>query len=488
MINRFLIALACLFLISCSNTPKSGEPASREPQSEQQVHAEEYAKHEQTFQNLMKAEAPTEKEKNIIRAKKVAAYLKRQMGFFYIGQGMVNTFDKELDRLYQQKTKKPQADINTDSLRKLQFELNISREFIERNLHELQFIYSRLLEEAHKEGGLQTASKWTLSSMDTFLEKGWKKGDQWAVLSLAQEFESINTEFKVTNPNVKTMDFSRYTKLNSAQRNAAYQQSLKFYESRRKRAVDSFIQKEWDEHSQSQEDRRKEVSQERTPQAVGPYPDSGSAGNMNGSNFEPGVWALTFDDGPHPKHTRGMLDALQRGGYKGTFFWLTKNMKMYPGILQEVHNEQSRRASHSYSHANLPKLSETALSYEIEQAAQDFEQVIGARPTFFRCPYGACGPNGSRIRQKISEGGMIHAMWNVDSLDWQDKNPHSIFERVKKQMVVNGRGIVLFHDIHAQSVEATKLVVDYIKERGDWQVLPLDEIVQMKTGSNYPSP
>jgi peptidoglycan/xylan/chitin deacetylase (PgdA/CDA1 family) len=173
---------------------------------------------------------------------------------------------------------------------------------------------------------------------------------------------------------------------------------------------------------------------------------------------------------------------------KGHFFWLSQNMKLYPELIQSAENAGFRRSSHSFTHANLPKLSEAGLTHEIDDAADVFEELVGQRPTFFRCPYGACAGNGSRIRQHIANQKMIHVAWNVDSLDWQDKNPYTIFERVKKQMEIQGRGIVLFHDIHPQSVEALKMVMAYIKNKKDWQVVTLDEAVKAETGRDYPSP
>ena len=56
---------------------------------------------------------------------------------------------------------------------------------------------------------------------------------------------------------------------------------------------------------------------------------------------------------------------------------------------------------------------------------------------------------------------MIHVFWNVDSLDWKDKNPETILARVKKAMAAEKKGIILFHDIHPQSVEASKLVLKW---------------------------
>ena len=63
----------------------------------------------------------------------------------------------------------------------------------------------------------------------------------------------------------------------------------------------------------------------------------------------------------------------------------------------------------------------------------------------------------------ISDLGMIHVFWNVDTLDWQDKDPDSVVARAQKQMKAAGHGVILFHDIHPQSVIASKKLVEWSK-------------------------
>jgi hypothetical protein len=45
-------------------------------------------------------------------------------------------------------------------------------------------------------------------------------------------------------------------------------------------------------------------------------------------------------------------------------------------------------------------------------------------------------------------------MWNIDSLDWADPVPSSIADRVLRSVDKEGRGIILFHDIHERTVKA----------------------------------
>ncbi|MBA2403595.1 MAG: polysaccharide deacetylase family protein, partial [Bdellovibrionales bacterium] len=124
-------------------------------------------------------------------------------------------------------------------------------------------------------------------------------------------------------------------------------------------------------------------------------------------------------------------------------------------------------ASHSYDHAQLTKVGPAALEKQIGGSKKIIEAKLGKPVKLFRLPYGA-GVSVASVRAKIAEHGMVHVFWNVDTLDWQDKNPTSIFNRTVKQMNASAKnnGVVLFHDIHAQSVTASTMLMDYfIKQK-----------------------
>jgi len=215
------------------------------------------------------------------------------------------------------------------------------------------------------------------------------------------------------------------------------------------------------------------------------FPSVTSSGNVMGLVFPKGVWALTYDDGPNPVHTPVIAKNLEELGIKATFFWLAENVVRYQSIVDMIGEKGHSRANHSWSHAQLPKLDGAGLQKEIVQSTSVEEKAYGEKLRFFRCPYGA-GNSVTRIRQMIANLNMIHVFWNVDTLDWQDKDPESIVARSKKQMLAAGHGVVLFHDIHPQSVIASKKLVEWSKKfKGTadeirWVTLP--EIVDEMNG------
>lgn len=206
-------------------------------------------------------------------------------------------------------------------------------------------------------------------------------------------------------------------------------------------------------------DSSQESNESINPTKIEPSP--GSNGNITGNQFPEGTWALTYDDGPHPTRTLEIVNTLEKKSIKATFFWLARNaisnQEVVAQVVERAKSGQLSLQNHSFTHANLVKLKDADLDYEIIESNRQLAKQYEKNPTFFRCPYGS-GVNNAAIRNRIAQEKMIHAFWNVDSLDWQDKNPASIVDRVKSQMKKEKKGIILFHDIHAQTVESTKLL------------------------------
>ncbi len=191
-------------------------------------------------------------------------------------------------------------------------------------------------------------------------------------------------------------------------------------------------------------------------------PGRGSAGQINGGEFPKNTWALTYDDGPHKLHTEKILTVLNAFNIKATFFWVAENVVKLGSVISQVEQGGHSIQNHSYTHANLTKATDLALGFEVSVANQIMQDHFQTDPRFFRMPYGS-GSSNARVRKKVASEKLISALWNVDSLDWQDKNPASVAERVRKQMVKLGRGIVLFHDIQGHTADASALLLKAVK-------------------------
>lgn len=195
------------------------------------------------------------------------------------------------------------------------------------------------------------------------------------------------------------------------------------------------------------------------------YPSVGRDGNITGNTFPNGVWSLTFDDGPRSKRTEAVVDNLYSLGMKASFFMLTREAKKFKSSVDYVADAQMEVALHSYNHKDLNKANLTTIEYEVGTALKDLEELSKSKITLFRLPYGS-GLRNTPLRSKIASHNLIHIFWNVDTLDWKDKNPESIFKRTLLQMKKSPKnsGVILFHDIHSQTVTASKMVMEYLSK------------------------
>lgn len=213
------------------------------------------------------------------------------------------------------------------------------------------------------------------------------------------------------------------------------------------------------------------------------FPSTGKPGNIVGSEFPSKVWSLTFDDGPKAATTPIILENLKKHGLKATFFQLTSAAKANPQINKELREAGMEIASHSYTHQQLTKVSGKSLDKEITTAARELSELHQRPIKFFRLPYGA-GVNNSEIREKIAASKMIHVFWNIDTLDWMAQPPEKIVERTLALMKKTPKdaGVLLFHDIHMRTAEATPKIMEYLKQESR-RVCTLEEIVdQMNKG------
>ena len=193
-----------------------------------------------------------------------------------------------------------------------------------------------------------------------------------------------------------------------------------------------------------------------------------------GKTLPPKTIVLTFDDGPHPKYTDEIRAILKRYDVPGTFFQVGNNLGALDakgasrlGPLADVDRRLLKDGfvigNHSFSHAQLTKLHEQALTDEVAKTDTLLQSVSSERAPIFRFPYGARNKEGLDVLSGLK---LKSIMWNIDSLDWADPVPASVADRVLKAIDKEKRGIVLFHDIHPRAIQALPIVLDRLKADG----------------------
>jgi len=187
-----------------------------------------------------------------------------------------------------------------------------------------------------------------------------------------------------------------------------------------------------------------------------------------GLRLPPKTVVLTFDDGPHRVYSDEIAAILQQYGVPAVFFEVGRNLGTVDaggvahlgpqaGTSRSLLKDGFVLANHSYTHSQLSKMTGEPLRAEIVQTDTLLKAVDAGRSALFRFPYGARNPEGLQI---LAELQLRSVLWNVDSLDWADPVPSSIADRVLRDLNQQGRGIILFHDIHERAVKALPLILD----------------------------
>ncbi|MEO4054655.1 polysaccharide deacetylase family protein [Solibacillus sp. CAU 1738] len=177
------------------------------------------------------------------------------------------------------------------------------------------------------------------------------------------------------------------------------------------------------------------------------------------------IIALTFDDGPHPKHTMEILDLLKQYEAKATFFIVGDNAVKNPEVLVRQYKEGHELANHTYTHPyKLTTMQE--LMDELQKTNEAIFRITGFLPTLFRPVGGQYTDN--MINAAVENGyKVVMWSWHQDTQDW--KNPG-----VKKivQKVLNGTkpgDVILFHDgggNREQTVKALKEILPELQKQG----------------------
>ncbi|WP_327705692.1 polysaccharide deacetylase family protein [Streptomyces decoyicus] len=173
---------------------------------------------------------------------------------------------------------------------------------------------------------------------------------------------------------------------------------------------------------------------------------------------------LTFDDGPHPVHTPGILRTLRRHGVRATFFVIGENAAEFPGLLYDIADEGHAVANHTWSHPQLTALPPGAVRNELGRTSSLIEDVLGAAPDMARAPYGDWDDPSLDICNDL---GMSPVGWAIDSQDWTLPGAGIIAYTVLDEM--HPGAIVLSHDgggERGQTVEALEWYLPRLLDEG----------------------
>ncbi|MGW4705862.1 polysaccharide deacetylase family protein, partial [Streptomyces sp. NPDC004285] len=179
---------------------------------------------------------------------------------------------------------------------------------------------------------------------------------------------------------------------------------------------------------------------------------------------------LTFDDGPDPRYTPGILETLRHYDCRAMFFVCGEMAVDNQDLLREMDADGHVVGNHSWSHPLIPKLKPSRIRDELGSTSEVVERAIGAAPLWYRAPYGAWNKHSFEIGAEL---GMEPLAWTVDTLDWTEPGTGPIVRRV-----LDGAApgvVVLSHDAggnRSQSVAALRRYLPELLDAGYRMTVP----------------
>ena len=187
--------------------------------------------------------------------------------------------------------------------------------------------------------------------------------------------------------------------------------------------------------------------------------------------------ALTFDDGPSPRCTPQLLDGLRDLGAKATFFVVGCQAVKDPDIVRRIADEGHQVGNHSYDHAALDRLTPAQALADLEKNDALLRELLGEGDYWVRPPYGLLTDDeAARLTVPLVN-------WSVDTEDWRTKNCDKILDVIYR---CTGDGdIVLLHDRHLNTVEATLKAIAHLQQQG-YVFVTVSELLSLKNVTPEP--
>jgi chitooligosaccharide deacetylase len=174
---------------------------------------------------------------------------------------------------------------------------------------------------------------------------------------------------------------------------------------------------------------------------------------------------FTFDDGPNPQLTPLVLDTLAKHHIKAVFFLVGQMAagKQAPPIIERMLREGHIIANHTMTHEDLCRVKDdTRAADEIDKGRAAIETAANIHVLWFRTPYGV---RCDRLDAQLDERGITHFHWDLDPQEWKHGSAKKTVEYVTRQLGrMNGRNVLLMHDIKKATVEALPQILTWIEE------------------------
>ena len=183
-----------------------------------------------------------------------------------------------------------------------------------------------------------------------------------------------------------------------------------------------------------------------------------------GTNENSNYVAITcnVDLGWEDEYIQKILEILDKENVKITFAVTGKWAEKNEDRLLQMKDKGHEIANHGYQHLNYDTLSYDENLNQIKKSKDIIDSITKTDSRFFQAPSGAFGEETVKAANDL---GYVCYKWNIDTIDWMDKdNPQNIINRIKKKDIKNG-SIVLMHPTKATTM-CLEDIISIIRTKG----------------------
>jgi cellulose synthase/poly-beta-1,6-N-acetylglucosamine synthase-like glycosyltransferase/peptidoglycan/xylan/chitin deacetylase (PgdA/CDA1 family) len=227
---------------------------------------------------------------------------------------------------------------------------------------------------------------------------------------------------------------------------------------------------------------------EPAPEAVtsgGPVLRIDANGQVSSRGMPADTIALTFDDGPDPKWTPQILDALARHGAHATFFVIGSKVNEHPDLTRRILAEGHEIGAHTFSHAELVAVPAWRRRMEMALTQNAIAGVTGRQATLMRPPFSA-EPAALRADEfaaltDATRGAYLAVLADHDTEDWRRPGVDAIVDAATPRL---GTGaVVMLHDGGGDRSQTLAAVETLLADGGGYEFTTISEGLGLPAGN-----
>jgi peptidoglycan/xylan/chitin deacetylase (PgdA/CDA1 family) len=149
---------------------------------------------------------------------------------------------------------------------------------------------------------------------------------------------------------------------------------------------------------------------------------------------------LTFDDGPDPRWTPAVLDALAEARLEATFYVIAPRAGRYPELVNRARAAGHAVELHCHAHVRHTDLDDDGVASDAATALRTLRR-LGVSPRRWRTPWGrtTCASYATAARHGLEVTG-----WDLDTHDWRGDGAPAMLSAIEPGL--RPGAVVLAHD------------------------------------------